>query len=149
MIGEWASRSPRWFTCLWFAFFRLTWAIYWFGVTASKVAKPEYVSSLLPIVFSTMMAGLLGYFLGYTLVLADRTKSYWKAILKGIVVEHLTTILYLPFAALAISFYGKPFAATLYLSYVFSLAGIPIHTILGAITGALLFYVSKRNSVHA
>jgi hypothetical protein len=149
MINEWVNKSPRWLAAFWIAGFRLVWALYWFGMTA-KVAMSQPALAIVPIVISCLMAVTVGYYLGYTIALTDRTKSYWAAGLKGIVVEHLITILYLPVAVLITSLIeGKNYFSGLYFSYILSIAGIPIHTVIGALAGILLYYIAKRNRNHA
>ena len=57
--------------------------------------------------------------------------------------QYATTLLYLPVAVLiTLLVESNPlsqFAGRLYLSYVFSFAGIPIHLLLGALTGGCLY----------
>jgi hypothetical protein len=148
-LSQWAKESPRRLAGLWFAGFRLVWAIYWFGRPMKSLFVFRFVAGLLPIILSVLAAGLVGYFLGSSILDPDRTKSYWMAGLKGILIQHLTTVLYLPVGALITSLSAGEltrFLPSLYLSFIFSLAGISIHTGLGAATGLLLYHVQTRKS---
>gem|GEM_PF-5751333 len=143
MLIKLGRRSPRWLAALWFASFRLLWAIYWFGFQRQD---PQFVFSFvfggLPIILSTLAAGVIGYAFGHTILDPSRTRSYFIASIRGALVNLLTTILYLPIGTLIISLsQGHPehFFAGLYFSAIFSLAGVPIHIVIGTIAGITLY----------
>ena len=151
MFSALLVNKPRWLSAFWFAGFRLLWSAYWFGMVSHNGAMAGFSSTIAPIAASVIMAGIVGFYFGYRIVLMDRTRSCWMAALKGIVVQHMTTILYLPFATMMMSMVdGKPFLMSLYFSYIISLlAGLPIHTIIGSITGTLLYFIGKRQQATA
>ena len=141
--------ASRWGSAVWFFWFRLVWAIYWFLVTipnAGKQSAPFQIwAGVLPVFFSTLVAGCLGFTLGYSIVRPGGNHSYWKAGLKGFLIQHLTTILYIPAAVAVICLInGYPFLPSLYMSYAISFAGFPIHTLLGILTGLLYYHLAVR-----
>lgn len=149
ILTEWAKKSPRQLASIWFAVFRLFWAIYWFGfaIPGKSIFIFSLASGLLPIILSVVAARIVGYFLGSSILDSNRTKSYWIAAFKGILIQHLTTIIYLPVAIFLTCLFTNDFThffGLLFLSFIFSLAGIPIHTLLGAITGLLLYHLVTR-----
>lgn len=142
--------SSRWGSTFWFSGIRMIWATYWFlgAIPAAGGRAGPFIllwSGLVPVVLSTLVAGILGSTLGYSISRPGGTNSYWIAGLKGFLIQHLTTILYLP-AAVAIKSLtaGDYFLPSLYLSYIVSIAGLPIHTLLGIVTGVLYFYLAVR-----
>ncbi len=135
--------SPSLLAEFWFAAFRLVWAIYWFGFQMpQQVFVFKFSAGILPIALSTLAAGYVGHYLGVPILDPARTRSYWMAGLRGILVQHATTLFYLPIAALLSSLAAHDaafFLPSLGMSLLFSLAGIPIHTILGAVAGVGLY----------
>jgi hypothetical protein len=141
------------FAALWFAAFRLAWAVYWFSRPQMATLAFRAKGGGLPIVLSTLAAAWVGWRYGRLILDPARTRSGGKAALWGILFEHLTTLVYLPAAALILSLQtGMPstFPGRLILSLITSLAGLPIHTLLGAVNGTSLYvYCQLRKAPSA
>lgn len=146
MLIEWSQKSPRWLTGCWFCMVRLAWAAYWFGIP-----KPGPLTNtrfgLLPIITSVFVAFCIGYFIGPLLLNPKRTRSFLLAAFYGILINHLITILHLPIAVAIKSWnleQSGSYLSNLYVSFILSLAGIPIHTVIGSLAGGVLYMLVTR-----
>jgi hypothetical protein len=96
LFPEWGQKSPRLLAGFWFAGLRFMWGPFWFSEPSSPVLVFRFASGFLPLLLAVVSAGLVGSLLGSSILDPGRTRSYWMAGLKGILVEHLTTALYVP-----------------------------------------------------
>ena len=146
----WCRNNPRDFAAAWFFLYRLAWAIYWSTVTPHPAAflfSLRFQYGWTPILCSALVAGALGYRWGRTI--ADgAVNNLAGAAIVGMGLQLLSTVLYIPLAVLLTMPQGgdpffAQFVARVYFSYVFSLAGVPVHLLLGAITGGGLFVIAR------
>ncbi len=145
-----AEHSPRHFAGAWFAIVRCVWAIYWVGQPTIKgfiSPLPYNVSSA---VLSVLAAYLIGYWLGTSILDRVQNKSNLSAALRGALVNLLTTVIYLPVAVAYVSYIDgrmNEYGGDLLMSSIFSLAGIPIHTVIGVLAGISLYQLVARKII--
>jgi hypothetical protein len=71
--------------------------------------------------------------------------------LRGFLIQHATTLVYLPLAVLLrclIVGELSRFWPSLYISLMINLSGVPIHTLLGFLTGVTLWYAAPKLNRH-